>query len=91
MARQASPEAMERLIHIMRHSRDQRAALLAAEKILERAWGKPKTEDDTGTGIAAMKNMTEVEQRRYIAHLLDFAASIVVDVTPEAEEAEFKP
>jgi hypothetical protein len=31
MAREASPEAMERLIHIMRHSRDERAALLASD------------------------------------------------------------
>ena len=76
--RQASPEAMERLIHIMRHSRDERAALLASEKILERAWGKPKAEDDTSNSI--MKNMTPDEQKRYVAELLEFAASIEVPI-----------
>jgi hypothetical protein len=81
MARQASPEAMERLIHIMRHSRDERAALLASEKILERAWGKPKAEDDTS--ISVMKNMTPDEQKRYVAELLEFAASIEV---PEEDD-----
>ena len=68
----------ERLIHIMRHSRDERAALLASEKILERAWGKPKAEDDTSNSI--MKNMTPDEQKRYVAELLEFAASIEVPI-----------
>jgi len=41
LAREASPKAIMRLIELV-DSDDERVALLASEKVLERAWGKPK-------------------------------------------------
>src|SRR5690242_4475522 len=41
MAKEASPRAMQRLIELM-ESPDERVAIMAADKIMERAWGKPK-------------------------------------------------
>ena len=41
IARQAAPEMVERLIQIAR-GRDERAATVAAQAVLDRAFGKPK-------------------------------------------------
>jgi hypothetical protein len=49
LAREASPDAMRRLIELMA-SPDERVALMAADKILERAWGKPKEQDPDAGG-----------------------------------------
>lgn len=53
LAKQASPRAMQRLVELI-ESDDERVALMAAEKVLERAWGKPKEADDDSAG----KNLT---------------------------------
>lgn len=44
VAREASPKAISRLIELM-HSDDERVALMAADKVLERAWGRPKEQE----------------------------------------------
>lgn len=44
-ARTASVSAMEHLIRLM-ESTDERVALMAADKVLERAWGKVKEQKD---------------------------------------------
>ena len=44
LARQAAPDAMRRLIELMR-SEDERVASVACNAVLERAWGKPKLYD----------------------------------------------
>lgn len=44
LARKASPEAMQRLIALMSND-DPRISGWAADKVLERAWGKPKEYD----------------------------------------------
>ena len=44
ICREASPEAARRLIELM-HSEDERVALMAADKVFERAWGRPKEYD----------------------------------------------
>jgi hypothetical protein len=41
ICREASPEAARRMVELM-GSKDERVALMAADKILERAWGRPK-------------------------------------------------
>jgi hypothetical protein len=41
ICREASPQAARRMVELM-NSDDPRVALLAADKVLERAWGKPK-------------------------------------------------
>lgn len=42
LAREYSDDAMARVIQIMKVSDDEKAALRAAEIVLDRAWGKPK-------------------------------------------------
>jgi hypothetical protein len=44
LCREASPEAARRLIELM-HSEGERVALMAADKVFERAWGRPKEYD----------------------------------------------
>jgi hypothetical protein len=44
LARQNSARAMQTLIDLM-GSEDQRIAMLAAQSVLERAWGRPKEVD----------------------------------------------
>jgi hypothetical protein len=45
ICREASPAAARRMVELM-SSADERVALLAAEKVMERAWGKPKEKPD---------------------------------------------
>ena len=44
LCREASPDAARRLIELIQ-SEDERVALMAADKVFERAWGKPKEYD----------------------------------------------
>lgn len=44
LARKHSPEAMKRMVALM-DSKDDRVALMAADKVLERAWGRVKEVD----------------------------------------------
>jgi hypothetical protein len=48
ICREASPQAARRMVELM-NSDDPRVALLAADKVLERAWGKPKEVADEAT------------------------------------------
>jgi hypothetical protein len=56
-AREHSSEAIETLVTLMRHSLDDRVRLLAADKLLERGFGRPNEYDpdkDLGReGLAA--------------------------------------
>ena len=44
LCREASPDAARRLIELIQ-SEDERVALMAADKVFERAWGRPKEYD----------------------------------------------
>ena len=44
LCREASPDAARRLIELIQ-SEDERVALMAADKVFERAWGRPKEFD----------------------------------------------
>ena len=44
LCREAPPDAARRLIELMQ-SEDERVALMAADKVFERAWGRPKDYD----------------------------------------------
>src|SRR5260370_5791277 len=44
LCREASPDAARRLIELMQ-SEDERVALMAADKVFERAWRRPKEYD----------------------------------------------
>jgi hypothetical protein len=84
MAREASPEAMRRLIELI-DSGDERVALMAADKVLERAWGKPRVMDEDQSPF---KNMTSEERNARTIQLLRFAASLEVPPEMAAEVIE---
>lgn len=42
LARQHGPEAIEKLVELMRHSRDEKVQCVAAMALLDRGYGKPK-------------------------------------------------
>ena len=52
LARSYTSEAIETLVHLMRHGKDERVRGTAAQVLLDRGWGKPKFEvvNDTGGG-----------------------------------------
>ena len=64
---------MTRLIELI-ESQDERVAALAADKVLERAWGRPKEQPND----RPIDRMTPAERKAYLVELLTFAASIVV-------------
>jgi hypothetical protein len=70
MCREASPRASMRLIELM-ESADERVALMAADKVLERAWGKPKEQDDASDAARRLSNMTDAQR---LAEAIDIIA-----------------
>src|SRR6266478_5731245 len=50
LCREASPDAARRLIELIQ-SEDERVALMAADKVFERAWGRPKEYDSNAESI----------------------------------------
>jgi hypothetical protein len=87
LARQASLEAMRRLIELIGSS-DERVALMAADKVLERAWGKPKVQEEDESPF---QNMTREERNRRVLELLAFAATLEVPEGIAVEEIEEAP
>jgi hypothetical protein len=61
MAREASPYATKRLIELM-DDPDSRVALMAADEVLERAWGKPKEQDEQTTEEARLAGLTDAQR-----------------------------
>jgi len=57
MARDAAPEAMQRIIGLV-GSPDDRLAMVAAEKVIERAHGKPKEQVEVAGGNLTVNNVT---------------------------------
>jgi hypothetical protein len=79
LARQAAPTAVRRLIELMA-SEDERVASVAANAILDRAFGKPRDYDPTAEGASAKSTF---DPRRYSAEQLaqiEKALRIVVEV-----------
>ena len=91
MCREASAAAARRLIELM-HSEDERVALMAADKVLERAWGRPKERDPATSLEQRLMQMTPDERA---AHALDLAdrierrlaeAGVIIEHGPEERE-----
>ena len=62
LARSYTSEAVETLVYLMRHGRDERARGTAAQALLDRGWGKPKVEvvaDGAGSYIEALRLINE--------------------------------
>ena len=58
LARSYTSEAVETLVHLMRHGRDERVRGTAAQALLHRGWGKPEVEvvaDGAGSCIEALR------------------------------------
>jgi|SRR5208282_3753874 len=71
LAQAAAPYAVRRLIALM-DSEDPRVAAVACNSILDRAFGKPKVEDEEKKNNmqARLANMTREERLRYMQELL---------------------
>jgi hypothetical protein len=91
LCREASAAAARRLIELM-HSEDERVALMAADKVLERAWGRPKERDPATSLEQRLMQMTPDERA---AHALDLAdrierrlaeAGVIIEHGPEERE-----
>jgi hypothetical protein len=79
LARQAAPTAVRRLIELMA-SEDERVASVAANAILDRAFGKPRDYDPTAEGASPKPSF---DPRRYTAEQLaqiEKSLRIVVEV-----------
>ena len=62
LARSYTSEAIETLVHLMRHGKDERLRGTAAQALLDRGWGKPKGEvvaDGAGSYIEALRLINE--------------------------------
>lgn len=72
LARERSPRAVAKLCELI-ESPDDRVALMAADKLLERAWGKPKeVQDDKASGppdLGALNAADLAELRRISAKM----------------------
>jgi len=64
ICREASPAAARRMVELM-NSADERLALMAADKVLERAWGKPKEMPDKPP-----EDPEDIERRRVARALM---------------------
>lgn len=85
--REASTEAARRLIELM-SSRDERVALLAAGKVLERAWGQPK--GDADEPAPDPERETRAADARATVHKL-LAGMAVPEVWPAPRNSELGP
>ena len=70
---------MRRLIELM-VSPDERVALMAADKVLERAWGKPK-EQRPDAGGRRYSEMPADERRREVERLIALGKEIIARET----------
>ena len=62
LARSYTAEAIDTLVNLMRHGKDERVRGTAAQALLDRGWGKPKVEvvaDGTGSYIEALRLINE--------------------------------
>jgi hypothetical protein len=87
LCREASPEAARRLIGLM-YSEDERVALMAADKVLDRAWGRPKEPDQPTSHEQRFAAMTPDERAADAVALVQriqarLAASRAIEHEPE--------
>ena len=89
LAQAAAPYAVCRLIELM-DSEDERVAAVACNSILDRAFGKPKVEDEEKKNNmqARLANMTREERLRYMQELL---ASVNDFLPADKKQRRFLP
>ncbi len=62
LARSYTSEAVDTLVHLMRHAKEERVRGTAAQALLDRGWGKPKVAvvaDNAGAYIEALRLINE--------------------------------
>ena len=70
LARSYTTEAIDTLVDLMRHGKDDRVRGTAAQALLERGWGKPRVEvattrkSDTESFIEALEEVAERVKNR---------------------------
>ena len=70
LARSYTTEAIDTLVDLMRHGKDDRVRGTAAQALLERGWGKPRVEvtttnkSDSQSFIEALQEVAERVKRR---------------------------
>ena len=89
ICREASPAAALRIVELM-NSTDERVALMAADKVLERAWGKPKETSDTSPD-EAIRNERAAVARQKLLDMLDAMAVPEPWIEPGAEQEQRAP
>jgi hypothetical protein len=89
LARQAAPEAVRRLIALM-WSDDERVAVVAANSVLDRAFGRVKAAEDPPTAREEIEAMTPKERRRELVKLTRKALAMLGGrlIEGEADEAQ---
>jgi hypothetical protein len=92
LARQAAPEAVCRLIQLMRGD-DERVAAVAANSILDRAFGRVRPAEDPPSEREQLEAMTPEQRRAEMQALVDKARGVLAEGGPviegeAAEEAE---
>ena len=94
LCREASPDAARRLIELMR-SEDVRVALMAADKVFERAWGRPKEYDPNAETVKkqpsfdpSLYTLEELEQMQAVMLMMARREGLM---PPEAVEAAVEP
>ena len=83
ICREASPAAALRMVELM-NSTDERVALMAADKVLERAWGKSKEAPDSPSDDVARGERAAEARRK----LFDMLNALAVPETLNEAEAE---
>jgi hypothetical protein len=89
LARQASPYAMKKLIKLIDH-RNPRVAAVAAEKVLERAWGKVK-EVDPSAAIDPEAAERRSRMRAEVIRMLQALAVPEALIEGEADQGQNLP
>ena len=88
LCREASQRAAERLVELI-ESADERIALMAADKVLERAWGKPQeVPPDRDHDI---RKLPPDQRKQRILELLAIAAALQVPEDHEANRLDEAP
>jgi hypothetical protein len=93
LCREASPDAARRLIELIQ-SEDERVALMAADKVFERAWGKPKEFDPNAE---APKNRPPFDPSLYTVEELKQMQAVMLMIArregllPEEEDEAVEP
>jgi hypothetical protein len=94
LAQQCTVEAINRLKQIMRQQKDVKAALQAAQALLERGHGKPRTKVEmTGAegGPIQTEHMSDTEAARRIAFALAKGVDGVGKVDEVGDEEQQEP